>query len=568
MSRALTTITVSAFVFFVGVSPICFGSDHSKPDRPPYVIVLNAKSATGGKFGSVSFLGPEEYRKKGSTDVGGTPVAGLFGPDEEYLYVLNNGKKRKPSSLSIVDLNERLSVAEIRVGINSTDPAHPLFGRWAQISRDGSRIYAISVGKEKELSTILIIDRTAHAPIRKLATHSNAIAYEQSRDGRLVHVLHAARDEREPARLVTVDVSELKILSTKELAFGGSFMRLSSDGDKLVVLCLGPPNEDGKGDGSGKMWILDGQTGREIQMIDLGYKPKWAIDPRTESLWINSRSKPGRSVVRVINNGQITREFEIATDEVATPVPIPNKDSIAFLHEKKFIALKSTSGEVADRRLRIGLRASYCLVSEDGRRGFAKDEFGSKVAILDLEAGELMAKVATGRASAKIGMGLGAFVSPLGMAVSGLIHAGGPAQTGMALDRDGKYLYAINVFTCDVTIIDAETGEIVDKIATGADTQQLLLSPNGRYAITVSREKVKWIDTQTNAVAHQIEMLLEPMNMPGRICFREDRGEALVPTARGVEIVSLATAKRIKGIGILPLPKLILIPESLGGPCK
>ncbi len=66
--------------------------------------------------------------------------------------------------------------------------------------------------------------------------------------------------------------------------------------------------------------------------------------------------------------------------------------------------------------------------------------------------------------------------------------------------KDEKFIYALELTSNDITILDVEKGNIVDIIPVGLNYQGIILSPDGKYLWALSSAHVKAIDTETNKV--------------------------------------------------------------------
>ena len=537
-------------------------NEHSTDAKP--LAVLNSTDEEGKKEGSITFLDPESYRVLNSIEVGRLPSSAFFGPDENLIYVLSAGGGSRPGSISVIDVSKRILVTEIDIGhaAKDVDPyklLNPLYGKWIRMSEDGSKIFLLSSsGDRGDSSQFLVVDRNTHQKAGLLETAPLAISYEQSPDGRLIFILHGAYFKKRPARLTVLDVGNMEIKSEKDLSFGTSYMALSSDKNKLVVIGGGLFTSKSQKYGAGHLWIFDSRSGQETQSIDLGHKPSWSADRPTGDLWIHSSYAREKSVVRVIRNGSISRQFEVA-GEVTKVFPGPTGEKAFFVYKKGDVLLKDLDVAARDQEFSLSFKPGHLLVSDDGRRAFLKESLGAKVAVLDLESGRVLAIEKTGRAGQRVGQAFGEALSGIAFGVWIFPDV---AHTGMILGPNDRFLYVLNTQTTDVTIIDSATAEVVDKIGIGSGiVLQIMPSPNGRFLITTSSQRVQWIDMETNSVVSEFDLRLEPEDIPGRISFREDRDVALIPTVTGMEIVDLNSGKKIKAIGKLHRPSLILVPS-------
>ena len=143
--------------------------------------------------------------------------------------------------------------------------------------------------------------------------------------------------------------------------------------------------------------------------------------------------------------------------------------------------------------------------------------------MIDLPAGQVMKHFITGSKGARIGQVLLAAAASVASYQGGRSAAssrgGGTfyytvytprvasaARGPLAVRRDGKFAYALDVQTSDVTPIDAESGERLQNIGIGSGGHELVPLANGKYLAAVSDASVTLIDTDSNTMASQITL--------------------------------------------------------------
>jgi YVTN family beta-propeller protein len=158
-------------------------------------------------------------------------------------------------------------------------------------------------------------------------------------------------------------------------------------------------------------------------------------------------------------------------------------------------------------------------ISSDGKRGYVLYAQSSKMSVLDLDAGAVIADVTTGRGGVKFGKFLAAVAASAasyGAASSAASSSGGgvffysvytvrPANTAVVLSADEKFVYVLNTNSNDVTIVDTGTREVVTKIGVGGAANRLELLPGGAFvAVTTGADTLHLIDTRTNAKVSEL----------------------------------------------------------------
>ena len=138
-------------------------------------------------------------------------------------------------------------------------------------------------------------------------------------------------------------------------------------------------------------------------------------------------------------------------------------------------------------------------VTQDRRRAFVHYPAEDKVAVLDLEQRKAIGSAKTGRGGKKI---FNSMMSTLTYGASErtfFYNAGDPPQ--MQVRPDGRFAYVLNLDTSDVTIVDADTAQAVEKI--GASGREVLRL--GEKTILVVGSEIHVIDAARNVKAGQIQ---------------------------------------------------------------
>jgi hypothetical protein len=122
------------------------------------------------------------------------------------------------------------------------------------------------------------------------------------------------------------------------------------------------------------------------------------------------------------------------------------------------------------------------------------------VAVLDLELNKAIGSTKTGRGGKKL---LGGVMSTLTYGMSDRMYfynSGDPPQ--MLARPDGRFAYALNLDTNDVTVVDGDTAQAVGKIGGGGSELVLL----GGSTLVVVGPELHVIDTARNVKIDQIRL--------------------------------------------------------------
>ena len=157
--------------------------------------------------------------------------------------------------------------------------------------------------------------------------------------------------------------------------------------------------------------------------------------------------------------------------------------------------------------------ATELKISPDGKRGFVLYGLNERLVVLDLEQKKAIGAAKTGRGGKKFLRGLGN-VAAWSAAINGglvgqmlaapLRFSRGPASQGLVVRPDGRFAYALDVKTNDVTVVDANTAEAVEKIGGGG--RELRLLTGGTAVAVVSGSEIALLDTASNKKATVVEL--------------------------------------------------------------
>jgi DNA-binding beta-propeller fold protein YncE len=176
-------------------------------------------------------------------------------------------------------------------------------------------------------------------------------------------------------------------------------------------------------------------------------------------------------------------------------------------------------------------------VSPDGTRAFVHYGLHHKVATLDLEARKAVGSTKTGSGGKKfLGNMMGGLYGWPGMLAAGYsiwIHT---QPSMLAVRPDGRFAYAVNNQTKDVTVVDGATGKSVETI--GGNGYSLELLKGGRFLYEVADSDLRLIDLERNTEALEI-----PLPDLRGLFFAPDRSVALALAKRAVLVLDGASGK-------------------------
>jgi len=345
-----------------------------------------------------------------------------------------------------------------------------------------------------------------------------------------------------PPLLQILDLSARRVTPTLTLEGDPVELAFSPDEELLYLLEAGRPSSRAEKSISGRIQVISVSEGRHEVNLEAGLEPRGLTpdDEGRQTLVLSDgpRSKEtGRAEgeLRVVRGAEIAATLKV----VASPLFLtfaPHHDWLYVMGRRGLsridplamramgeIPLEPAGANVsaADRpqdRLQIvpggmWLASSPHLMSElalsgDARRGFVLYEGSNRLSVLDLEGGKVIGSVTTGRGSRKLLKNLGAVALSVGVdyalygpSSDSYWHdvwylSPAPPKTSVAIRPDGRFAYVLNTLTNDVTIVDADTAAVVDKVPATGHTLTLLTG--GTALAVIDEHELTVVDTVTN----------------------------------------------------------------------
>jgi YVTN family beta-propeller protein len=146
-------------------------------------------------------------------------------------------------------------------------------------------------------------------------------------------------------------------------------------------------------------------------------------------------------------------------------------------------------------------------------------------------------------------------------AAAGVIITPGATRTMIGLREDGKFLYVLNSFTNDVTLVDVEKGASVGEIPVGRSPYDLEFLPEGAGMWILSTERMTRLEFATNAVTSvDLDTKDRVLGMP---FLEPERDRILVPRPTGLDVLRFTTGEKVGWVGGLPHPvRIHLVPAA------
>ena len=514
------------------------------PRRELYVV--NTKPS------SVAVVDSENWKLLGTVPVDPNPSHIVIEPQNRFLYVLHNGLlnpsglvfPKDPSKLTVLDVESRKVLKTI-----------PLGWRTFRMSflKDGRYLLCYSMGRpgdkktKKEPGSITIIDTERNETTATLSTarQGGEIVFTSDASKIFVYSLGEAAQKRgaplavKPS-LTVFSLDSEKPLAEMELDGGVAAMALSRDEKFLYLLNRGVPNKNPGKHRDGVVHVVDTGSLKIVKSHNVGTWPRGLnVDPKSEAALVMAQASAKD------NNGKL---FRLNGSEMAPAVDIgrdpqfvkrfgdePGRflltyDELRFQPDtgalaSSFVALNPKKGAPppAPGVEKVGGFPSETLyLPGQGKIAFTVlNNLGaptSKLAIVNLKDNKVERVVTTGRGSVKFGKFMGAMALSIGLSSLSYyanysiaqslnqpyffynVYVFTPAAPNVQLSSsaDGKFVYALNTQTNDITMIDSADGKVLGHVPVGGGGRRVLLSPGGKFAAAQSNRQITLIDTATN----------------------------------------------------------------------
>jgi DNA-binding beta-propeller fold protein YncE len=461
------------------------------------------------------------------------------------------------------------------------DPLMPL------ATPDGTRVFLIDLEKKKGRGVVSVLDGATHAVLTRIVTATRPRAALLSEDGRWLYLLHgdlSGRDKKAVSQVFVIDTVRMASVLQERVGSRPDTLIRAKSGGLVYLLTRGRPHKDPKKNEPGQIVVLgvDSATGRPTRLatIDVGGTPR-VVDqlstPDQLAILSEAASEAPRSVLSFISGSTLEKQVEVGGGEPRRLLVSADGARLYVVEEKSLSVVdRATGTETA--QVALGFSAGDLLIDKDVRNAYVIEQGGSELAVIDLEKGLLDRKITTGRGSVKFGhvmstVALVAFSAALNVA-SFRLGAGvgspyyplfyprlgvGSHGGALAIDPDGRYLYALNVGTHDVTVVDRSDHSVVRKVGVASGGLAMLPGPRGRLLNILGQHELSVFDVSTNDRASEYPLSEVPT---GRPVIDPARRRILRPVSTGIDVLSLRTGEREGRIGPLPEPVGILVPES------
>ncbi len=399
------------------------------------------------------------------------------------------------SSVTIVDAASLKAIGRVELGSGLATAGFVGEGRLAALCPG----YEAKNPAEAQEAELVLVDLATARETGRLALEHGLAWAGLSRDQRSLALLQGRpRGGKRPypqSKLWLVDLSGPRVTTTLDT---GPWPAADSDGERLYLLHRGEPDKNPAKNRNGTVHVVPFGEPR-AERLDAGRAPIGTFREQSLLGILSEGPHGGPGELRLLREGKL-----VATTPVASRPAVMGrgKHALYVVGSTGVTVVDPASGQ-SKATLPLGGfvddgdDATEVQVTDDGRRAFVLYGPQHKVAVLDLERGKPIGVAKTGRGGKK-------FLNNM-MAGMGVIRI--PRfdfhEPGQLLARpDGRFAYAINEETKDVTVIDADTALPVEKIG----GLGYFLVPLGGPTVAVFGPAIQLIDATRNVKAQEIRV--------------------------------------------------------------
>jgi DNA-binding beta-propeller fold protein YncE len=506
-------------------------------------------------------------KRVASLPIPGAPSAMLQSPDGARLVVLDRGpgedKRERGYKATGKSVATIVDTAALRV-LGRVELGSGVSPRGSYFSPDGHSVTLLCPGYEAKnpaealARELVTIDLAEPREVGRLTLEAGADPVGLSKDGRALAVLQglprSAKFPHPQSRLFIVDPSTPKLNATLDM---GSGTYLYADGARFYLLDPGKPDDNPQKNRNGSLQIASLERGVLAGSFDAGRGPVgFYPDEAGGQVFIPSDGPAGATEgeLRVVRGEAVAATLKVA----AKPRLVVRAGDTVYVAGARALTLVDPVELKVTATIRVARGADALVddddittelkVSADGKRAFAHYGIAHKVAVLDLESRSAIGATKTGSGGKKLfGNMMGGMFGMTGLLVAGYSPWIYTEPSMLAVRPDGRYAYAINNQTKDITVVDGTTGKSVEMI--GGNGYSLELLKDGQSLLEVSDSDLRLVDMQRNAKALEI-----PASDVRGVFFAADRSTAIALAKNLVLVLDGGTGKELARLTDLASP--------------
>jgi DNA-binding beta-propeller fold protein YncE len=510
--------------------------------------------------------------------VEGAPTTLLRSADGRRLLALDRGegfdfgdegfRAKTKSAVTIIDGRSLAVQARVELGTGlEAGVMLSAAGDMLSVVCPGYRSKKAGESRPRELVTV---DLGAGKVRSRLELTRPSPEFLATPDGRMVVVLSPRETGKTPlpAELKFIDVAAGTVTATVPLEGDPRGPVLASGGQVLYLLDRGKPSNNPDKNQNGRVHVVS-LASRAVTAVDAGSNPRGLVlDEDRRQLLLLSDGTPVKGPANRDRAGELR---VIREGTVGAPIPVvrspervmASADGRSLTVVGPFgLTRLSLPGLTPVPPVAIGFGLGEITVSDDGRRAWVT--FNEYFTTYDVEKAVRVAEVKTGRMGTKMLLGLSAGLKTESSRLTASNEARQEgrsyytyteytvkqARNTLAVRPDGREIYALNSQTSDVTIIDAESGTIIEKLAAGGFAVHFM--PSISAAVIPSASRIHVVDLASHA--KQPDLVAETDAGFEGSELSPDARLAVVYGPKGIVFVNASSGKlvatMVKGQGI------------------
>ena len=446
-------------------------------------------------------------KRVGDLPLLGTPTWLVQSDDGRFLVALDYGPGEDKGSrgyqatgrsrATIVDASNLTAIGRVELGFGLESALPGPDGRLT-VTCSG---YDAKDPKESLPRELVVVDLASARETGRLTLEPGTDLTWRSPDGRSLALLQGQpRTAKYPfprSRVSLVDVAGPSVVATLDAS---GWDQAERDAARLYLFARGRPDKDPSKSQNGSVEVI-ALADRRVEKVDLGRAPAGILLREDGLLAVVSEGAAAgpTAELRLVREGKLLATLPVAArpkwiGELAGAIGVVGARALTLVDPERLqvsasIALEKGGEPVVGD----GDRPFEVVATADQRRAFIHYPAADKVAVVDLEQKRAIGSTKTGRGGKKV---LNTMMSGLTYGMSERIYfynAGDPPQ--LLVRPDGRFAYALNLDTNDVTVVNADTAAAEIKI--GAEGRWLARLSDSMLVV-VGRE-LGLIDTARNA---------------------------------------------------------------------
>ncbi len=500
----------------------------------------------------------------------GTPALLAPSPDGSRLVVLDRGpgedkdergwKALGKSMALVVDAVTLALVGQVELGSG-------VWRRGSHFTPDGRRFLALCPGyeaknpAEAQPRELVSIELASGREAGRLRLEPGAEPVGLGKDGRSIVIVQGLpRSEKFPYPKSRVSVVDLDGMAVRASLDASGWDALYTDGVHLYLIDAGKPDKNPQKNRNGTLQVVSLEKGALVASLDAGREPIGLYrDEAGGQLFVPAEGPPGGLLgeLRVVRGDALAATLQVA----AKPKLCARLGESFYVVGEKAVTLVDAAGLQVSATLPLARGAEGLVddddlptelqLSPDGAHAFVHYGLHHKVATLDLREKKAVGSTKTGRGGKKfLGNMMGGLYGWAGMWAAGYsiwIHT---QPSMLAVRPDGRFAYAINNQTKDITVVDAATGKSSGMI--GGNGYALELLNDGRSLFEVSDSELRLVDLERNEKTLELEL-------PGLrgLFFPPDRSVAVALARQAALLLDGTTGKPLARLSDFQSPDAI-----------